>query len=94
MRPANYLVIFGLASLLAAGAAHAREFGGYECTDDCSGHKAGYDWAERRSIRSLGQCGDILHTSPNSTSFYEGCKVYVEDSSRGSDEDDDGDAID
>ncbi len=29
-----------------ATVAVARIFGGYECTVDCSGHKAGYEWAE------------------------------------------------
>jgi hypothetical protein len=27
-----------------------RTFGGYECTDNCSGHKAGYKWAEAKGI--------------------------------------------
>ena len=32
--------------VLSGVSADAREFGGYECTTDCSGHKAGYEWAE------------------------------------------------
>src|SRR6516165_5175220 len=71
----------------------AQTFGGYECTDDCSGHKAGYEWAEAKGITDEDQCEDILTTAPNRTSFYEGCMAYVEDPSRGADEDDDGDEI-
>jgi hypothetical protein len=83
-------------ALVIAGAsiADAREFGGYECTDDCSGHKAGYVWAEAKDITNPATCEAILIRSPRSTSFYEGCLVYTEDPSRGSDEDDDGEDID
>ena len=73
--------------------ANAQTFGGYECTDDCSGHKAGYEWAEAKGITDEEQCEDILVTAPNRTSFYEGCMAYVEDPSRGADEDDDGNDI-
>ena len=73
--------------------ANGREFGGYDCTDDCSGHKAGYEWAESKNISDEIQCEAILRRSPNATSFYEGCLVYVEDPYRGADEDDDGDEI-
>ena len=73
--------------------AHAREFGGYECTDDCSGHKAGYEWAEARTVKSKATCEAILYRTPNRNSFYEGCLVYVDDPYRGADEDDDGEEI-
>lgn len=63
-------------------------FGGYTCTDDCSGHAAGYLWAERRRITRARDC------SGRSNSFYEGCLAYVEDPDRGADEDDDGEPID
>jgi hypothetical protein len=72
----------------------ARTFGENECTDDCSGHKAGYEWAEVRGITDLSTCESILSRSPNRTSFYEGCVTYTEDPSRGADEDDDGEEID
>jgi hypothetical protein len=84
------LIISGLAMLIMASEAHAREFGGHDCSDDCSGHAAGFRWAEARNITSDSDCplrGGAL-------SFYEGCLVYVEDPSRGADEDDDGDDID
>jgi hypothetical protein len=70
--------------------ANAREFGGHECTDDCSGHVAGYRWAEAKNITNESDCP----LNGNATSFYEGCLVYVEDPDRGADEDDDGDPID
>jgi hypothetical protein len=78
-----------LAALLGT-AAQAREFGGYDCSDDCSGHAAGYRWAEAHSITDESECP---HRG-GASSFYEGCLVYVEDPNRGADEDDDGDDID
>jgi hypothetical protein len=50
----------------------ARTFGGYECTVDCSGHKAGYRWAEARDITDEESCDAILRRWPNRNSFYEG----------------------
>lgn len=56
-------------------------FMGYECTADCSGHEAGYGWAEENSISDPDDCGG------NSESFEEGCRAYAEEkgsiSSRG-----------
>lgn len=66
-----------------------REFGGYDCTDDCSGHVAGYNWAEKHSIVNSTDC-----PYGNSLSFNEGCKVYAEDPSRGADQDDNGKDLD
>jgi hypothetical protein len=80
--------------LVAISPAAAREFGGYQCTVDCSGHKAGYEWAEAQDIQTEEQCEIVLRRYPNRNSFYEGCLVYVEDPGRGSDEDDDGEPID
>ncbi|MCX6740326.1 MAG: hypothetical protein NTZ49_03805 [Candidatus Parcubacteria bacterium] len=48
-------------------------FYGYECTDDCSGHEAGYDWAEEKGIDDVDDC------SGKSQSFIEGCQAYVEE---------------
>jgi uncharacterized protein involved in tolerance to divalent cations len=64
-----------------------------ECVRLKNGHKAGYEWAESKGITDEADCEAILVTTPNRTSFYEGCLVYVEDPSRGADEDDDGDEI-
>lgn len=73
--------------------AQAETFGGYECTINCSSHKAGYDWAEHYTINNQFDCAAILEKYPNSQSFYEGCLVYVQDPRRGSDEDDDGNPV-
>lgn len=70
-------------------AAQDRTFGDYDCTDDCSGHAAGYRWAERRGVQDASEC-----PYGNSNSFYEGCLAYAEDPYRGADEDDDGEEID
>lgn len=60
-----------------AAAGTDRTFGGYECTDDCSGHKAGYEWAELQGITSPTLCEDMLAKYPSLTSFSEGCLIYV-----------------
>lgn len=46
-------------------------FGGYECTEDCSGHQAGYDWAEEHGIDDPDTCGG------KSQSFIEGCMAFA-----------------
>jgi len=46
---------------------------GYSCTVDCSGHEAGYQWAEDNDITDPDDC------SGNSTSFIEGCQAYAEE---------------
>ncbi len=48
-------------------------FHGYACTEDCSGHEAGYQWAEENGITDASDCGG------NSQSFIEGCIAYTED---------------
>lgn len=85
----TFLPALGLFLSLPAKAS-ANEFGGYECTDDCSGHAAGYRWAEAHDIADESNCP----LRGNATSFYEGCLAYVEDPMRGADEDDDGNPID
>ena len=45
----------------------------HDCTDDCSGHQAGYDWAESNDISDPDDCGG------NSQSFIEGCQEYAEE---------------
>jgi hypothetical protein len=72
------ILIVGI-TLFAATPSIARTFGGYECTVDCSGHKAGYEWAEARGITDEAECAVILRRWPNRNSFYEGCLVYVDD---------------
>jgi hypothetical protein len=60
-------------------------FHGYTCLDDCSGHQAGYDWAEEHSITDPSEC------SGNSESFIEGCKAYAGEDGPDGDSDDDTD---
>ena len=48
-------------------------FNGYECTEDCSGHEAGYEYAEENGISDEYDCDG------NSNSFNEGCISYVEE---------------
>lgn len=48
-------------------------FHGYTCTDDCSGHEAGYNWAQEKGITDPDDCRG------KSISFIEGCKAYAED---------------
>jgi len=48
-----------------------KTFYGYDCKGDCSGHKAGYEWASKKGIINFSDCGG------NSQSFIEGCKAYV-----------------
>jgi hypothetical protein len=48
-------------------------FHSYPCTEDCSGHEAGYQWAERKGIEDPADCGG------NSQSFIDGCEAYAEE---------------
>lgn len=48
-------------------------FYGYECTEDCSGHEAGYSWAEENNIDDTYDCDGY------SQSFIEGCEAYVDE---------------
>lgn len=66
-----------LISLLLAGIfvmplpAYSKTFQGAKCTKDCSGHKAGYEWAQKKGITSPEQCGG------KSNSFTEGCRIWA-----------------
>lgn len=44
-----------------------------DCTQDCSGHDAGYEWAEKYTI-----C-DTEYNNGNSESFNEGVRQWAED---------------
>lgn len=55
-------------------------FKGYTCTIDCSGHEAGYDWAEDHDINDPDDC------TGNSESFIEGCRAYTEEQQGNTDE--------
>lgn len=56
-----------------------QEFNGYECSDDCSGHEAGYNWADENDICSEYGYGDEYYDS-SSDSFNEGVTSYIEES--------------
>lgn len=62
-------VAFFTVSLISP--ALAAEFHGYRCTKDCSGHKAGFAWAERKGIEDASNC------TGHSQSFREGCLAWV-----------------
>jgi hypothetical protein len=67
-----------------------REFAGYDCKGDCSGHEAGYKWAEEHDISDGDDC-DGAGEHSNSPSFAEGCHAYVDgesDSEQAADPDD------
>jgi len=63
-------------------------FGGYDCTDECVSHAAGYRWAEEREIQNINDC-----PKNRSESFYEGCLTYVDDPERGASFDSNGKEI-
>ena len=57
---------------------HARQsFRRFACTSDCSGHEAGFRWAEEHDITDADDC-DAAGEHSNSPSFAEGCQAYVE----------------
>lgn len=59
-------------AMAASSYTHAQgTFAGYQCTLDCSGHEAGYQWAEDNGITDPDNCGG------NSQSFIEGCMAYA-----------------
>jgi hypothetical protein len=73
-------------ALMSQAAAQDRTYGDFDCTVDCSGHAAGYKWADDHSITDELDCPD-----GNSQSFHEGCVAYTQDNMRSDpDEDDDG----
>lgn len=66
-------VITLLVAALGIPTAIAATFDGNTCLDDCSGHQAGYDWAEQNYIDDESAC------NTSSASFNQGCESYVED---------------
>jgi hypothetical protein len=43
------------------------------CTDDCSGHEAGFQWAQDNDVTDSSECGG------NSDSFIEGCEAFAQE---------------
>jgi hypothetical protein len=48
------------------------EFMGRPCSEDCSGHIAGWEWAAKRGAVRTAQC-----EVAKSPSFAEGCRIYL-----------------
>ncbi len=89
MRPRTVaLAIFLSFALIHSTSAQDRTFGDFDCTDDCSGHSAGYKWAKKHSIETEDNCPE-----GNSQSFHEGCIAYTRDPSLEPDSDDNGNAV-
>lgn len=42
------------------------------CTEDCSGHDAGWQWAQDQNVTDVSECS-------GSGSFEDGCQAYVEE---------------
>lgn len=59
--------------LTAEESDYVQENGTSACTSDCSGHDAGYEWAEKYTI-----C-DTEYDNGNSESFNEGVRQWAED---------------
>ena len=66
-------LLFSLLLLTLSPHVLAITYRNYECTDDCSGHEAGYNWAEANDI------DDDSYCNTESSSFNEGCASYVEE---------------
>ncbi|HBV5676307.1 TPA: hypothetical protein MD163_003398 [Klebsiella aerogenes] len=58
-------------------------FGGFRCRTDCSGHEAGYDWAEDFDDIDTQYCSSL--NAP--ISFIEGCIAYAKELKNAAEED-------
>lgn len=70
-----FLVIFFLSACSSNYPRNYKESSSYQeygCTEDCSGHNAGWEWAEEKGISDPSDCGG------KSQSFIEGCQSYAE----------------
>lgn len=81
----TFYALMLLVSMLGSTSASADTFDGYDCTGDCSGHQAGYDWAEENEIDDSESCDTA------SQSFNEGCQSAVDGGSGAIDADEEGD---
>lgn len=77
----------GISAALLATTAAAQTFDGYDCLDDCSGHRAGFEWARDNNVTSETEC------DTSSWSFVEGCRVYLQNPYHDPEVDDDGNEI-
>lgn len=74
--------ILPLTLVLGITTANAATFDGNTCLGDCSGHQAGYNWAEQNDIDDESSC------STPSASFNQGCESYVEENAASDDDED------
>lgn len=66
------LAIVGLIAFSIVAMADSQPtFKGFACTDDCSGHVAGYQWARSKGLIDIRLCATA------SQSFNEGCAAFV-----------------
>jgi hypothetical protein len=92
--PARHTVIGALSPILLipAIAIHVgntpRYFGGYQCTDRCRDHAAGFQWARQMRLKHPSQC------SGPTQSYVQGCQTYSRDRMRDPSKDDSGQPID
>lgn len=71
LRSSILCLLLSLFMLPVAARGEVASFHGVPCTKDCSGHKAGYAWAQKKGITSPQQCGG------SSRSFIAGCRIWV-----------------
>lgn len=55
-----------------AASSYEGEGSAYGCTEDCSGHEAGWQWAAENEVQDASDCGGY------SMSFEEGCQAFAE----------------
>ena len=65
------LPVFAMFALVYTARTHDRTYG-FNCIVDCSGHEAGYRWAEQHNIDEEDYCPD------GDAEFYEGCIAYLQ----------------
>ena len=65
------LVVLAVSARIYTSHTQDRLVAGLNCTVDCSGYDAGYEWAKQRDIDDDDYCPD------GNKSFYEGCAAYV-----------------
>lgn len=84
----KYFLVFALSLLGFIPSSFSNDFYGYPCTSDCSGHEAGYEWAQDKGISDSSDCGG------NSNSFIEGCEAYAAEQEEDSQDDNQDDSTD
>ena len=82
------LAVFSTFAFVHAANSQDRTFGDFDCTDDCSGHAAGYKWAAQHGIDNENDC-----PYGNSQSFHEGCIAHTRDPSLYEESDDGGNPV-